>query len=445
MFNLYMWPLLANSVSYAVSVFFFSKYLVKKEFARPVPLTAGAILFSVLLFMINSLHLPWLNNATCITLFFFVGMIFFRGKRAVFFVLAVILSAIIIANEVIVTFLILLFTKTGVTIFRAPQNFLSMLDSTVAANFSQTVTAILYTLTLFALSRIFPRKLHYFRNKDMVLSLFPIFAQCVTYALMYMTMETNISLWGTLAMLMLMTGLLLSSVVIFMIYAKLIEDYAVKEENRLLQNQIDSYQHQFEQIKTSQAVIGRIEHDMKKHLLALRLDLKNEQPDEAGRKIDTLIGSFRLAENVANSGNTDIDAILNYKAKQAEEFGIRVVCSLCLPYTLRMNTTDLSVILGNAIDNAIEACKTDKLSGREISVIISYKRQNLSITIKNPFVGEIKTNAAGEIVTTKEKGRHGIGLKSIQETVDKYNGLMNIDTQSNFFTLTILLFNLPSQ
>ncbi|MDR1753693.1 MAG: ATP-binding protein, partial [Eubacterium sp.] len=226
---------------------------------------------------------------------------------------------------------------------------------------------------------------------------------------------------------------------------KIIEDYAVKEENRLLQSQIDSYQYQFEQIKESQAVISRIEHDIEKHLLALKLDLKNAQPREAELKIDALIGNLRLAENVADSGYTDMDAILNYKAMQASAFGIRMTCDLRLPYTLNINTTDLAVILGNALDNAIEACKTAESSMREISIAIKYDKHNLSMTITNPFTGEIKTDAAGELITTKSKGRHGIGLRSIQEAAEKYNGLTDITAENNRFTLKILLLNLSSQ
>ncbi len=445
MFYDMVWPMLANGFSYAVSVFFYSKYLDRKDTARPVPLIAGAVFYSVLLFIINSMQLPWLNTVASFTLFFIVAMTFFMGRRAVFFVLTVILSAIIMASELIVTFLILVFTETGADALLAPQSFLSTMDATVLYNFSQTVTAGIYALTLFALSRLFPRKLHYFKNKDMVLVLFPLFAHLVTYALMYMTVDTNISLQESLVMILLLTGLLLSSVVVFMVYAKIMEDYAIQEENRLLQSQIDSYQYQFEQIKESQAVIGRIEHDIEKHLLALKLDLKNAMPAEAERKIDELIGNLHLAETVANSGNADVDAILNHKAMQALAFGIRVVCDLRLPYTLNINTTDLAVILGNATDNAVEACKALEPCEREIVVAISYEKPNLRIAISNPFAGKVKTDAAGELVTTKRQGRHGIGLKSIRETVEKYDGLMDIAVDGNRFTLKILLFNLTCQ
>ncbi len=161
-----------------------------------------------------------------------------------------------------------------------------------------------------------------------------------------------------------------------------------------------------------------------------------------------MIGKLHLTETVANSGNMDIDAIdaiLNYKAMQASAFGIRMTCDLRLPYTLSINTTDLAVILGNALDNAIKACKVLKPPKREIAIAICYEKPNLQIAIINPFTGGIKTDAAGELMTTKPEGRHGIGLKSIRDAVEKYDGLMDIATENSRFTLKILLFNLQSQ
>ncbi len=212
-----------------------------------------------------------------------------------------------------------------------------------------------------------------------------------------------------------------------------------------LEQQIALYRFQFEQMKNSQAIIGRIEHDIEKHLLALKLDLNNAQPREAERKIEALIGKLRLSKSVADSGNADVDAIINYKATQAGEFEIRIACDLHLPYTLNMNTTDLAIILGNAIDNAIEACKTLEPAKREIELSMHYERPNLRMSISNPFAGELKTDAGGELVTTKTKGRHGIGLKSIRETVEKYDGLVDLSTEDNRFILKILLFNIQSQ
>jgi sensor histidine kinase regulating citrate/malate metabolism len=256
--------------------------------------------------------------------------------------------------------------------------------------------------------------------------------------IVHFTGGIQLSFFANILIILLQLSLLASSVLVFFIF-----DSALHK--RELETQIDYYKYQLEQMKTAQTVIGRMEHDFEKHLLALKLDLKNAKPDEAEQKIDGLIGNLHLSEGIANSGNADVDAILNYKANLAKEYGIRVACTLRLPYTLNMNTTDLAVILGNAIDNAIEACKAVEAPERVITLSVEYEKSNLYILFSNPFVGNVQTNAAGEIVTTKTQGAfHGIGLKSIKETVDKYNGVMDIAMENSQFVLKIILFNLPS-
>lgn len=295
------------------------------------------------------------------------------------------------------------------------------------------------------IAKHFPRKYSTLSLRDMFLISFQILSTAALLVIAHYTGSIQLSFTANILILLLQFSFLASSVLAFFIYSKILDDYAAKEANRQLLNQIDYYKYQFEQIKASQTVIGRIEHDIEKHLLALKLDLKNAQASEAEQKIDALIGNLHLAGGVADSGNPDVDAILNYKAKQAMEHGIRVECGLRLPYTLNMNTTDLAVILGNALDNAIEACKTVEPAERAISVALTYEQSHLQMTFSNPFAGSVITDAAGELVTTKQEGAHGIGLKSIKDTVDKYNGVIDVAAEHGRFVLKILLFNLSTQ
>jgi len=242
--------------------------------------------------------------------------------------------------------------------------------------------------------------------------------------------------------IVLITFLAIINFFVFFVYDKILEEYITKNEIQLLSKQIEYYDYQFEQIKSSQEVISKIKHDMEKHLLALKLDLEEDRIDEAKKSITDVIGDLQTGGGPANSGNADIDAILNYKANAAKEYGVRIDCELHLPYTLNLNATDMAVILGNAIDNAVEACKSVELSDRDISISVRYEKSNLFITIANPFVGNLLYDSAGGINTTKrEKPFHGIGLRSIREMIEKYDGVMDVSTENNIFILRIVLFN----
>ena len=99
----------------------------------------------------------------------------------------------------------------------------------------------------------------------------------------------------------------------------------------------------------------------------------------------------------------------------------------------------MSVILGNAIDNAIEAAK--ETEERRVSVILQYTKGRLLIQISNPYSGELQLGTSGEYLTKKaEKENHGYGLKSIKDVVEKSGGVMNIEAKEGRFILTILLY-----
>ena len=233
---------------------------------------------------------------------------------------------------------------------------------------------------------------------------------------------------------------------IFFIYDKILEDYMNKNENKLLSMQIEYYDYELEQIKISQMAVNSIKHDIEKHLLALQIDLDEHKFNDARESITMLIGDLHMGDGPANSGNASIDAILNYKANTAKEYGINIVCDLQLPFSLDLNATDIAVIFGNALDNAIDACKFAEVLCKIITVTVEYERQNLYIAMSNPYAGSLEYSGSGDLKTKKEnKSLHGIGLRNIEETIKKYDGLMDISTQNGCFNLKIILFNVSEK
>ncbi len=410
------------------NIFILTKFLYKSRAFRSAPICILVAILSAGTVFINTFQMTWVNLLSTYLMNVIIIFVLFKGNFALRFGFAANITTIAMSCENMMLVLAMVFTEDWRNLTGDPL-YLSIMQL--------LVLLVLIAMGL-VIARYFPQKYESFGWSDLFLVSFQILTVVATTLQLLFTMETQMSVTIRLWTLALYTAFMAASVLIFFIFNGALH----KQE---LEKQIALYQYQFEQMKNSQAVIGRIEHDFEKHLLALKLDLNNAQPREAEQKIDALIGNLRLSKSVADSGNADVAAIINYKATQAEEYGIRIVCDLHLPYTLNMNTTDLSIILGNAIDNAIEACKTVEPAEREIALMINYEKTNLRMAISNPFVGELKMDATGELSTTKTRGRHGIGLKSIRETVEKYDGLMDISTEGNRFILKILLFNLPSQ
>ena len=143
------------------------------------------------------------------------------------------------------------------------------------------------------------------------------------------------------------------------------------------------------------------------------------------------------SKQIVSSGNADVDSLLNYMLKNAKDVlkEVNVICKL--PEHMH-HSFDINIILGNLLENAIEASK--KSEEKKLNLNISYSKGILSIFISNSYNGEIKENEKGLLTTKQKKNEHGIGLKSVNQIVEKYNGIMSTLYNENMFQVKLLLY-----
>nr|WP_243150664.1 ATP-binding protein [Pseudobutyrivibrio xylanivorans] len=124
----------------------------------------------------------------------------------------------------------------------------------------------------------------------------------------------------------------------------------------------------------------------------------------------------------------------------AKELGIEFTSNVFIPTELPFKNENIVIILGNLLENAIEACvKVD--NNKYIGLEMGYEKNMLQICIKNSFTGEIKKNSAGDIETTKEdKENHGMGILSIKMAAKEYDGDVLIKNQKDEFTVVVVLY-----
>lgn len=116
-------------------------------------------------------------------------------------------------------------------------------------------------------------------------------------------------------------------------------------------------------------------------------------------------------------------------------------CQILVPEQLPFDSADLCIILGNLIDNAIDALQPLPGEQRYIRISVSQTKGTLLITVQNPYIGTIKKNTFGEIITGKpDAASHGIGLTSVRLSADKYGGQLQIDDDNNLFKVSVLLY-----
>lgn len=214
----------------------------------------------------------------------------------------------------------------------------------------------------------------------------------------------------------------------------------------LLEQQNTYYIHQYLMTKNRQEEILKFKHDFKNILIGLRSQLQMEEETASIKQLDELLGTVATNTEYCNTGSIIIDSILNYKYTIATELDIIMEFDVQMPPHLQLDSLMMSIILGNILDNAIEACSKVSDRSRIIKVSIHYLNESLYIQVINPYSHSIKVNHYGELISTKHNNHyHGLGVKNIIKQVNKNEGIWSIDYSNQVFKIEIVLFLILAQ
>lgn len=228
----------------------------------------------------------------------------------------------------------------------------------------------------------------------------------------------------------------LMCLVILYLQNELFKKSEMKQELALMNLLWKKEQDQYQLTKENIALINQKSHDLKHQIRALRKASK----EELDTYLDEMEDSVRIYEAIVKTGNDVFDTILTEKSLYCKDRGIQVSCVADGSQMDFINTVDLYAILGNAMDNAIEAVeKFDELEKRQIDVMI-YRQQNfLVMNIINPIDGNLIYEGEFPVTTKGDKKFHGYGLRSIKYILNKYDGVLNISEEDGCFSLKILI------
>lgn len=236
-------------------------------------------------------------------------------------------------------------------------------------------------------------------------------------------------------------SILLINIVSLSMYDKLIELFNENLKNNYLKIQSDYYKKNIDVLISNLKKTNALKHDIKNHLLIIKSLIHKKEIFKLEEYIDSLTSDLSFYYDSINTGNVIIDSILNCKRYEMEIKNIYNEINIDIPKSLNnIGNSDIIIILGNLIDNAIEANIKLPEESRKIILDIIYDKGIIDISIKNNYNGEInyKNN---EILSTKGNFfTHGIGMKNIEEVVKKYNGNLKIDFNENVFSVNLILF-----
>ena len=231
--------------------------------------------------------------------------------------------------------------------------------------------------------------------------------------------------------------LIVSNVFVFFVFERQIENEHIKARLEYTEKQLEQQIENYRQLSKQQAEVRKLSHDMKHYVYAMK-QLNNTDNE---RHIESINKKLSEYESFYDTGHPAIDALLHAKNNEMKNLGIDFTTSIILPEKINVDALDLCVVLGNAIDNAIEACeKMDTLETRFSNLRVVTNEKYISIHLENP-TGEDFTPTNEKKTTKNDSIRHGYGLDSIKAIATKYDGNLKIECKDFRFCLSVLLKN----
>lgn len=178
-------------------------------------------------------------------------------------------------------------------------------------------------------------------------------------------------------------------------------------------------------------------HDYHNHMQTLKAYLAMNQIGEIEKYLDHLEEDLDSIDIAIRTGNTSVNAILSSKVSIAQKRNINVNCKATVPGELKITDVHLCAIIGNLLDNAIEACEKVPVQNRFIRIYIGLFKQQLYISVSNSTEATRRKKLT-ELITSK-KGEHGLGLKRVDRIVNDYEGYINRKNEPGVFATEIML------
>lgn len=193
-------------------------------------------------------------------------------------------------------------------------------------------------------------------------------------------------------------------------------------------------------LNNAYAVNAKLFHDFHNHIGMIRQLISSEKYGDAISYLDELQAPIHEMTNTRWTGEQTIDYLINEKLTKAAEYAIDMQVEVEYPNHSNIKSVDMCAILGNLLDNALEAAKqVPQEDARIICLVIRRINQMLVIKVENSFVKAV-IQEDGQLKTTKtEGGLHGWGMKSVKTAVDKYEGTVQHSQDGQIFKVVATL------
>lgn len=212
-----------------------------------------------------------------------------------------------------------------------------------------------------------------------------------------------------------------------------------REAERALAAQLDVQRGEYEGVLEKLQAGRAFRHDLRHHLKVLEGLVGEEGGGRAASYIDGLGAQLRATEQESYCDNPAANALLAFYLGQAREAGCAVTARASIPAAIPFDELDVCVVLGNALENALRACREiPEADGRSIDVLAVFEDDRLLVSVENPCAEPVRFGADGFPIALQREG-HGVGLRSVGAVARKYRGLLRCSCDEGTFRLQAAL------
>lgn len=413
-------------------IYNFLEIVAKKEV-----LSKGKLIVTwAMLIVVQILFIIFIKQQIVITAALFVSMIvmslFFRMNWFARILSSVIILALFMIGEMLTGLLLSLIYRRSV----------EAINESVILYFQGVIFSKLFMIIILKIYA-FCRRTKILRPS---LALFLIMltqpiATCLAIYLMSVFLFDENDRTRILLMVVVSILLVVANIIMFYLMEYQMNENEKRNKRQLLNQQMEYKTAYYKELAERQRESNKTLHDLKNQLFALN-SILTENSQAGIEKLNEICDSVMGKNSIVHTGKDAIDSLLCAKYQQMSASGIVFKHSIFMKENNSVSMFDLCIVLGNLIDNAIEANERIDKECREINLEMRQNGDYLYVKISNPLNGKLSIEN-GKIKTTKKDTIfHGFGLESIEEIAKKYSGSVTYKQKNDFFIAIVLLSNI---
>lgn len=420
-FTIYDLTELINVIPEILIISLFYNRIFQRKYRSSVPYIIWySIAYMVLSIVTLCISAPQIQIAATFMILILTAAVLYNGSRIVKAFVSVYYIVLIFISESLFI---------GILMLMDFGNPIELLESGAGRILGMIGTKIFDFWIVIYSCRIYKSKVKSLPLKYWILILMMPFLSAVIINLVFAANENDKSMMSSYIVCVI--GLLYLNLSVFNYFESYDKQIRLAALEKITEKENENYR----AIVGSYEEIRNMKHDLKNQVSVLNDLIKKEDYESAQKHISQLYSAVERTASICYTGNPAVDSIINLKGDYAKSKSIKFMTKIHV-MEINFDTVGMCRILGNALDNAIEACERVDAKEKCICLMLNQTGNKLIIEINNTSpevdVHNLTTSKSNKII-------HGIGLKSINQTVNSMNGHISCSYEDGFFYMKIVL------